>query len=560
MNIASEHTGIPNAVKTSFISILHDDLLWRIFLINADLYQYDPEEPINYSVGSSFSPLRFTLYASRVSRLWRRISLDSPTIWGRVIDLDVIVGFSEEGRNEILRRAGQSLLCIKGSKNGSVRFPRGASEELFFSMLSTYRTRVREINVVLDLPLKEDTWRLLEMAMENLEFFSLAFRRPEWARDETTMRETLFFGGTAPTLHELRIKDAWCHLQASWFSNIREFYLNSALPVPGVLEALNSNGLLEVLTLKNLVDSRKSSERQVVSLPSLKQATLSNGVNATIQILENIKAPIGCSFSITVNVPRKKHGDITEDEAVCVYNAVSPHRRRFCTAYYPTTVHVGSRYPADDSPFFSLEDFACTPDSKPIVSASSLSHKPSFSAKVLPGTSQFNGQWFRALFSAATFLETYPNITRLCLEEWLPSELTKSDLKTFASSFPNITVLQIDQYILERSPFCDTLDLFPLVHTLVLTVRYHRSDPDRFSGVISHLEMKKEGKRPITVLDLTKVHFTLKHFECWREILDGFVGLKILFQAEGKWHRPITLREFICGTDQDISAWQTLQI
>jgi len=129
-----------------------------------------------------------------------------------VIDLDVIVGFSEKGRNEILRRAGQSLLCIKGNGNWSVRFPRGASEELFFSMLSTYRTRVREINVVLALPFKEDTWRLLEMTMENLEFFSLAFRRPEWAQDETTMSETLFFGGTAPSYTSFgsRIHGATC--------------------------------------------------------------------------------------------------------------------------------------------------------------------------------------------------------------------------------------------------------------------------------------------------------------------------------------------------------------
>jgi hypothetical protein len=450
---------------------------------------------------------------------------------------------------------GLASPCSVSREMGTGRFDFHEEHRKNFSF--TYRTRVRELNVVLALPLKEDTWRLLEMTMENLEFFSLAFRRPEWARDENTMRKTLFFGGTAPKLHELRIKDSWCNLQASWFSHIRELYLNSALPVPGVLEALNSNGVLEVLTLKSLVDSRKSSEQRVVDLPSLKQAILSNGVKATIQILENIQVPIDCSFSITINVPRKKYSDITEDEAVCVYNAVSPHRRRFCTAYYPTTVYVGSRYPADDSPSFSLDDFAYTPDTKPTVSAASLLHQPSFSAKILPGTFQFNGQWFRALFSAATFLETYSNITRLCLEEWLPSELTKSDLKTFASSFPNITVLQIDQCILERSPFCDTSDLFPLVHTLVLTARYHRSDPARFSGVISHLEMKRDGKRPITVLDLTKVHFTLKHFECWREILDRFVGLKVLFQAEGKWHRPITLREFTCGTNQDISAWQT---
>jgi hypothetical protein len=117
------------------------------------------------------------------------------------------------------------------------------------------------VNVVLACPLRKDTWRLLEMPMENLEIFSLALRRAEL--DETTMRATSFLGGAAPKLHEFRIKDSWCNLQASWFSNIREFYLNSALLVPGVLEALNSNRLLEVLTLKNLVDAQKSSDRQV---------------------------------------------------------------------------------------------------------------------------------------------------------------------------------------------------------------------------------------------------------------------------------------------------------
>ena len=126
----------------------------------------------------------------------------------------------------------------------------------------------------------------------------------------------------------------------------------------------------------------------------LKQAQLSNGAKVTIQILENIKTPIGWSFSFAVNVLRKKYVHITEDEAVffffffnirfivhrggasCwtlhivyatplapmpvsprgrlhVYNAVSQHLRRFCTAYYPTIVYLGSRSPVGDSPFFS---------------------------------------------------------------------------------------------------------------------------------------------------------------------------------------------------------------
>jgi len=35
------------------------------------------------------------------------------------------------------------------------------------------------------------------------------------------------------------------------------------------------------------------------------------------------------------------------------------------------------------------------------------------------------------------------------------------------------------------------------------------------------------------VLNLTIVHFTLKNLKCWREILDGFFGLEVLFHADG---------------------------
>lgn len=206
------------------------------------------------------SPRLDLLYTSHVS--WKRISLDSPTIW--VIDLDVVAEFSEEERNEILRRTGESLLCIMGNGNGWPRFPRGASGELFLLFYLHIELGCERWSGSC-LFIQRRAWRLLEMPMENLEFFSLALRRPE--SDKTTMRETLFFGGAASKLHALRIKYSWCNLQASWFSNIWEFYLNSALLIPGLLEALNSNGLFEALIPKNLVDAQKSSEQQVVDLP-----------------------------------------------------------------------------------------------------------------------------------------------------------------------------------------------------------------------------------------------------------------------------------------------------
>ena len=85
---------------------LNDDILLRIFTINAsDLHG-----------STSMKRSNTTRYCSQVSQNWRKLLLDSPIIWGRVVVLRDSIGV--RWLAEVMQRAGTSPLwvnaCVRG--------------------------------------------------------------------------------------------------------------------------------------------------------------------------------------------------------------------------------------------------------------------------------------------------------------------------------------------------------------------------------------------------------------------------------------------------------------
>src|SRR5437016_1653867 len=87
-----------------------DDLLLRIFSINASRNEHPWVE--SYS-----RPVTITRLSSQVCKHWRHFILGSPSLWGRLIDLDDLILGTNEWRNEVLSRTQQALLHVRLSLN-----------------------------------------------------------------------------------------------------------------------------------------------------------------------------------------------------------------------------------------------------------------------------------------------------------------------------------------------------------------------------------------------------------------------------------------------------------
>ena len=90
-------------VVTSPIQRLNFDILWRIFDINADMFE-------------DHRALRTTLATSRVCHSWRFLLLSSSSIWAHLIDLDHWIWRRVKGSHEMIRRTGTAFLWVKSRR------------------------------------------------------------------------------------------------------------------------------------------------------------------------------------------------------------------------------------------------------------------------------------------------------------------------------------------------------------------------------------------------------------------------------------------------------------
>ncbi|KAF9475195.1 hypothetical protein BDN70DRAFT_936077 [Pholiota conissans] len=119
------------------ISKLRRDVLWIVFSINS--------EPLpNASV--NLSPLTNTRRSSQVCKLWREIILQSPSIWGNCLDLDLL-GHRYYWRDEILRRAGDAPLSLKMRTMRECIGGHSDTEDFVIKVICEHWERIRVLDV-----------------------------------------------------------------------------------------------------------------------------------------------------------------------------------------------------------------------------------------------------------------------------------------------------------------------------------------------------------------------------------------------------------------------------
>ncbi|KAF9559642.1 hypothetical protein CPC08DRAFT_708686 [Agrocybe pediades] len=85
------------------ISVLHEEVLWKVFLLNTDFGIYSTFES---------SPLTTARHCSHVRRQWRSIFLSSSVIWGRVVDIEDLGQKKSGWKKEVFTRSGEALLWV----------------------------------------------------------------------------------------------------------------------------------------------------------------------------------------------------------------------------------------------------------------------------------------------------------------------------------------------------------------------------------------------------------------------------------------------------------------
>ena len=159
------------------IQRLNVDVLWRIFDINADIF-------------NDHRALHTTLATSGVCHDWRTLLLNSPSIWAHVMDLDNRLWNTLEGTREMIRRTGTALMWMR-----TILLHR-------MNIIATNWERIEKLEIYIR-PNEEDHWTALRRPAPYLKSFSIRFN-PEYHKFKDPMPS--LFAGSAPMLQHFRLK------------------------------------------------------------------------------------------------------------------------------------------------------------------------------------------------------------------------------------------------------------------------------------------------------------------------------------------------------------------
>ncbi|KDR73290.1 hypothetical protein GALMADRAFT_158383 [Galerina marginata CBS 339.88] len=251
---------------------LDRDVIWNVFLINADM------ECIAEHKVPAVHTLRHT---SQVCSAWRDLTLSSPSLWARVINFDFLRG--EGWRKEVLNRTGRSPLSVRGDTD----------QEVIIPLLAENWSRIRYLNLAFLRSAPEkfrqdtDLWHLLARPATVLESFQLSLHvlKPEyWEPDQiVSPPDFTIFDNHAPLLKHFSTSGINPNIGADWSLQLRHLALSIPIPVHELLEALSHLRLLETFVSHAIIrgDAERSRTLPKISLPQLKNIRIYSTMDIT---------------------------------------------------------------------------------------------------------------------------------------------------------------------------------------------------------------------------------------------------------------------------------------
>lgn len=525
---------LPATLKSSdgaedpFIFKLHEEIVWRIFLFNADL-----NDEIVVDLGRSLAAppgqdpafttngLTVTRRTSQVCRSWRSLILSSSAIWGRVIHLHILNHASQMWCHEVLKRTGEAPLDIKGELLGM-----SPTRTPFFSFLVEHHwARIRSLDIsIFGVPwIREEAWGFLKQPAPNMQVFSISFNdgdvypnKPNFF-SETDME---LFVNRAASLREFRITQITFDPDASWLAHLRHLDLGSPFALHQLFEVLKHTPVLEKLIIRGKIidESRSTEEHPQIILPRLRNINIAHRLTTCLAILECIVPASGSGLTILAR-DNIEEAPLSTAEITRLRLTISRFSKGYFSAWKAMKVYLEVK----DHTFRFESRFTSDKMRLPPISA------PEFNIKL----ENSNGFPRQASLSILGDLadNSFPNVSTLTIHIFPPMlHPVDSQFTSFIVSLASVNELHATPYALGllvdmphplQDGKSDSTAVFPQLRTLVVDSEFDQLSITKF------LAWKREiGGTTIEVLDLTNVK--INHADEVGEAMGKFDGLKIL--------------------------------
>lgn len=281
------------------ISRLPNEIIWEIFTLNT----YSENSP-------GEKTLDHIRHASQVCRRWREILLDSPAIWGKCVNLDLLDQTSDSWRDLVLERTGKSPLSITGGRIAGLHSTHGISRFLKI-LLDEHWARIQHLDLQMTMSKPSDyafLWKACSRPTDTLKVFSIHAGYTEtgsWNRPY----DFQLFSAHAPSLVKLSFDSAameFSNIQAPsvFTQNMRYLRLTDYMEFKDtdLLTACMQMPFLEVLVLK-IVELMTSPPSEITHRPSLPRLKLVDIESLNLDIypafLGRITPSVGCALRVS---------------------------------------------------------------------------------------------------------------------------------------------------------------------------------------------------------------------------------------------------------------------
>ncbi|KDR74849.1 hypothetical protein GALMADRAFT_565168 [Galerina marginata CBS 339.88] len=419
-------------------------------------------------------PMTTARLTSQVCQKWRELIVQSPLIWAKIIDLGLLARNNDEWKNEILRRTGETTLCITGPLDWK------KSAGYFCTLLTRHWERIQKL----------DVW---------VSNFCCRGQHP-------TVPSLLadIVGRPAPALEFIRILTSestpsksiipLCppipgYVSTAWIPQLRAITVYDGMDLLALLAEMPLLESLRIEPSRNTLRAKKRLNASRIDLPRLNKITIIQCFPDIPIILDNINAAPHCALQLICN-----------DSVKCLTNcnndipAFKSLLKQYCAGYFSLGDVQELKFRLTET------QFRLGTDLKPASGGMLLYFEVRASRYRLPtivpsfimdcvGSSQLH---------SITTLQIYilPDIAAL-----------RRDVLEFFMACPSVQSIQPNQIGFEVL-WAFTKErhiVFPSLCTLVIGGGYplpRSSQVEYADEVLSFLKMRESMGRPLTLLNL----------------------------------------------------------
>ncbi|KAF4613567.1 hypothetical protein D9613_007396 [Agrocybe pediades] len=341
-------SGIPTKEAPNFsnkgttpISKLPDDLLWRIFLMNANMDD-DAEAacPIHKKdLCTGNRALTNTRHTSQVCCRWRGIILNSPSLWGRLVHITLFRQRTNLWMDEVVRRTANAPLYIFGITNCSKR------TAYVVDLLDRHWNRVRVFDLRISSYTVPQAHRLRDIlcrSSPNLRIFRMAmqptgdkFTGQIFQFNFVEYEDSQLFADDAPLMRHFLLDSFKFGMNSStWICGLQTLTICNSMVYDATefFSVLERMPLLEVLHLVRFQISFDDYKRfKPLILPRLQVITMHGDIWNLVKFLDPITPAPECSVGLDMTYHASPKADETLPWAFNVLN-------RYTKSYFKHTV------------------------------------------------------------------------------------------------------------------------------------------------------------------------------------------------------------------------------